>query len=75
MAQYSVGESELQNYKQGFDLIGTYLPTTRSFLPISSFLIDDSRVGTAESAREDIGGNSSQYSPQSGISVRYPKIT
>ena len=32
----------------------TYLPTTRNFFPTSSFRIDDSRVGTAESAREDI---------------------
>ncbi|KAH9058820.1 hypothetical protein EDB87DRAFT_845113 [Lactarius vividus] len=49
-----LGESEPRNDGQNFDLIGTYLPTTRSFFPTSSFRIDDSRVGTAESTREDI---------------------
>lgn len=34
--------------------LGTYLPTTRNFFPMSSFRIDDSRVGIAESTREDI---------------------
>jgi hypothetical protein len=32
----------------------THLPTTRNFFPISSFRIEHSRVGIAESTREDI---------------------
>ena len=55
--------------RQGFDMIGTYLPTTRSFFPISSFRIDDSRVGTAESAREDIGGDKHTL-PESRYDIR-----
>jgi hypothetical protein len=54
-------------------LIGTYFPTMRSFFPISSFRIEDSRVGTAESAREDIGGNQASsiiLTPESRYDIR-----
>ena len=49
----------------------TYLPTTRNFFPTSSFRIDDSRVGIAESAREDIEVPCNGLRPE--ISVRQPK--